>query len=199
LSGNFNITDFSTVFNRQLVPGQGMLLLAEPFLESPEFRRTVVLLTEHDDNGSMGFILNRKLSIKPNKAIKEFPDFDDVLYYGGPVNTDLLFYIHTLGSQIEGGVEIIDGVFLGGDFEAIKNLIILKKIEPGQIRFFAGYSGWAPGQLNIELKQNSWLVAPPKQEIILHQSEPNLWKFILKTMGGKYALMADFPEDPNLN
>lgn len=187
------------MFTTHLKPGQGKLLLAEPFMDSPEFKRTVVLLTEHSDNGSMGFIMNRKLVVKLTKAIDNFPDFDDVLYYGGPVSNEMLFYIHTLGEAVPGSIEIINGIFLGGDFEMLKKMIADKKAGPGDVKFFAGYSGWSAGQLKKEIKQNSWIVAPTDKKYFNMEGKTNLWKYILRDMGGSFAMMADFPEDPSLN
>ena len=198
MSPNENIVDFSSLFEKQPKPAPGNFLLAEPFMESPEFRRAVVLLTEHNENGTMGFILNRKLAIKPTQAIDDFPDFEDTLFYGGPVSTEMLFYLHTVGDLLEGSVEVMPGLYMGGDFEALKNLLKAGKIKPSQVRFFAGYSGWTAGQLKTEIKQHSWIITGAKSNYIMANNS-NLWKNILKDLGGKYAMVADFPEDPTLN
>src|ERR1700722_5779520 len=113
-----NVTDFSSIFVKQLKPEKGVLLLAEPFMESPEFKRSVILIAEHNDKGTMGFILSRKLNISPSQAIDNFPEFDDELYYGGPVNSDQLFYLHTKPKLLEGSIEVMPGIYLGGDYEA---------------------------------------------------------------------------------
>ncbi len=193
-----DIADFSSIFEKQMKPVPGVVLLAEPFMESAEFRRSVVLLTEHNEKGTMGFILNRKLTIKPTQAIDDFPEFEDSLFYGGPVSTELLFYIHTLGHLLEGSIEIMDGIYMGGDFETLKELLKLGKVKSKQIRFFAGYAGWTAGQLKSELKQHSWIVASASKNLVMKDNS-NLWKNILKDLGGKYSMIADFPEDPTLN
>ena len=195
---NSDITDFSSIFKKQAKLAPGVLLLAEPFMESPEFRRSVVLVTEHNENGTMGFILNRKLAIKTAQAVEDFPEFENTLFYGGPVSTELLFYIHSLGDMLEGSIEILDGVYMGGDFETLKELMREGKVKPSQIRFFAGYSGWSAGQLKTELKQNSWIVTLGRKKFVMKENT-NLWKNILKELGGKYAMVAEFPEDPTLN
>ncbi len=194
-----NVTDFSSIFVKQLKPEKGVLLLAEPFMESPEFKRSVILIAEHNDKGTMGFILSRKLNITPSQAIDNFPEFDDELYYGGPVNADQLFYLHTKPKLLEGSIEVMPGIYLGGDYEALKNLIDIKKITPKDIRFFVGYSGWSAGQLKKELKENSWIVMPGALDHFKATNNKNLWKEILKGKGGKYSVVADFPEDPTLN
>src|SRR6185312_12096850 len=131
---NSDITDFSSIFKKQAKLAPGVLLLAEPFMESPEFRRSVVLVTEHNEKGTMGFILNRKLAIKTAQAVEDFPEFDNTLFYGGPVSTELLFYIHSLGDMLEGSIEILDGVYMGGDFETLKELMRQGKVKSSQIR-----------------------------------------------------------------
>ena len=177
-----------------------MLLLAEPFMESPEFKRSVILLTEHNQKGSMGFIINRKLTISPTQAIDDFPTFDDMLYYGGPVSSDQLFYLHTLGKELEGSIEILPGVFMGGNYDTLKTMIDTKRVNSSQIRFFAGYAGWSANQLGKELKENSWLVVPAQsQHIFAMKEKENMWKKILHNLGGKYSMVAEFPEDPTLN
>lgn len=195
---NSDITDFSSIFKKQAKLAPGVLLLAEPFMDSPEFRRSVVLVTEHNEKGTMGFILNRKLAIKTAQAVEDFPEFDNTLFYGGPVSTELLFYIHSLGNMLEGSIEIMDGIYMGGDFESLKELMRQGKVAPAQIRFFAGYSGWSAGQLKNELKQNAWIVTLGRKKFVMKENS-NLWKNILKELGGKYSMVADFPEDPTLN
>jgi putative transcriptional regulator len=194
-----DMTDFSTIFVKQQKPAKGMLLLAEPFMDSPEFKRSVILLTEHGDKGTMGFIINRKLNITPTQAIEDFPDFEDELYFGGPVSSDQLFYLHTKPALLEGSIEVMPGVYMGGDYDTLKHLIDVKKITSEDIRFFVGYSGWSSGQLKKEIKDNSWIVLPATVDHFKARTTTNLWKEILKGLGGKYSVVADFPEDPTLN
>jgi len=194
-----DVTDFSSIFVKQPKPQKGILLLAEPFMESPEFKRSVILLAEHNDKGTMGFIINRKLNVSPTQAIDNFPEFDDNMYYGGPVNSDQLFYLHTKPDLLEGSLEIMPGIYMGGDYETLKNLIDIKKITPKDIKFYVGYSGWSAGQLKKELKDNSWIVMPGGADHFKATNYKGLWKEILKGKGGKYSVVADFPEDPTLN
>ena len=92
---------------------QGSLLVSEPFLLDSYFKRSVVLVSEHDDKGTLGFILNKPTGVKLNDAVDDFPKFDVPLFFGGPVETDTLFYVHTMGDKLEGAKEILPGVFLG--------------------------------------------------------------------------------------
>ncbi len=195
-----NFSDFSSIFSKQLKPAKGMLLLAEPFMDSPEFGRSVIFLTEFGAKGCMGFIIGRRLNISPAQALEDFPDFTSMLYYGGPVCSDQLFYLHTLGKKLTGSTEIIPGIYSGGDFEMLKSMIKSNHIKPSQVRFFAGYSGWEANQLTRELKENSWIVAPLQEEYLFGDMEhKSLWKEVLRAMGGRYSMVSEFPENPSLN
>src|SRR5687768_9313951 len=121
-------------------PFKGDLLISEPFFSDPFFKRSVVLLIEHSEQGSLGFIINKPIDIKLNDALDDFPEFDAKVFFGGPVKRDNLYYIHTLGNKLEGSFEVAPGLFWGGDFEMLKELIRRHEITPDQIRFYVGYS-----------------------------------------------------------
>ena len=180
-------------------PIQGSLLVSEPFLLDSYFKRAVVLLSEHDEKGTLGFILNKPTDVKLNDAVDDFPDFDVPLYFGGPVETDTLFYIHTIGPMLEGAKEIVPGIWWGGDYDQLKFFIDTKQIRSDQIRFYAGYSGWEPKQLDSELKEKSWLISNGNKQFTFFDNPRTLWSQVLRTMGNEYAILANFPEDPNLN
>jgi putative transcriptional regulator len=180
-------------------PVQGSLLISEPFLLDSYFKRSVVLLSEHDDKGTLGFILNKPTDVMLNDAVEDFPNFEVPLYFGGPVETDTLFYIHTLGEQLEGSKLIMPGLWWGGDYDQLKFLIDTRQIQPGTIRFYAGYSGWEPTQLDTELKEKSWLVTDSAKDFTFFENPKTLWSQVLRSLGNEYAILANFPEDPNLN
>jgi putative transcriptional regulator len=180
-------------------PVQGSLLVSEPFLLDSYFKRAVVLLSEHDDQGTLGFILNKPTDVKLNEAVDDFPEFDVPLYFGGPVETDTLFYIHTVGELITGAKPITDGIWWGGDYDKLKFLIDTRQIRPDQIRFYAGYSGWEPKQLDSELKEKAWMVSKANEKFTFFDNPKSLWSQVLRSMGNEYAILANFPEDPNLN
>jgi putative transcriptional regulator len=186
-------------FNNNLEPKKGRVLISEPFLEDPYFKRTTVLIVEHNEEGTIGFILNKELEVSLNDAIKGFPTFEGSLCFGGPVCKDQLFYLHTLGDQIGGSLEIGNGLFWGGDFDTVKDLILDEKITSTQIRFFIGYSGWNPGQLADEIAHKSWIVCESKPELIMKKDSSELWSDLLRSLGKHYSIMANFPEDPSLN
>jgi putative transcriptional regulator len=180
-------------------PTQGSLLISEPFLLDSYFKRAVVLLSEHDDKGTLGFILNKPTDVRLNDAVEDFPEFDAPLYFGGPVETDTLFYIHTLGEKLKGAKQIVDGIWWGGDYDELKFLIDTHQIRADQIRFYAGYSGWEPKQLEGELKEKAWLVSNANESFTFFDNPKVLWSQVLRSMGNEYAILANFPEDPNLN
>ena len=183
----------------KLKPCKGRLLISEPFLNEPYFKRSVILLAEHNEEGSIGFILNKPIDIKLTRAIPDFPEYKGTLFLGGPVSKNQLFFIHTLGSKIEGSIEIMKDLFLGGNINELKKMITKKEIKSSDFRFFAGYSGWGPEQLNNELKAKSWIVTDATREQIMDENTIRLWGNVLKTMGNEYAMMANFPENPSLN
>ncbi len=183
----------------KLKPVAGRLLIAEPFLHDDYFRRAVVLIAEHNEKGTVGFILNKPLDITITEAIPDFPAFDKFSFFGGPVQRDQLYFIHTMGEKIEGSFPIGNGLFWLGNFEQVKQLIADRKITSSEIRFFIGYAGWEPGQLEKELKEKSWFVANVDPDIIFNVDSSAMWTEVVKQMGEAFAPMANFPEDPSMN
>jgi len=185
--------------SNNLKPAKGRLLLSEPFMGDYYFGRSVVLLAEHNKEGSFGVIINKPVAAKLNEVITDFPDFDAHMFIGGPVETNRLFYLHTFGNEVNDSIEILDGVFWGGDMETIKELIILGKASSDNIRFFVGYSGWGANQLDSELKRNSWVITKAEKELFFNTRPTEMWDTIMQQMGGKYRYWTKFPTDPNLN
>lgn len=183
-----------------MVPQKGSLLISEPsVLGDAEFNRSVVLITEHNSEGSVGFILNKPLQYTIQDLVPElkasFTVFD-----GGPVEQDNLYFIHTIPNVIPNSIEISNGIYWGGDFTTIQQLINEEKISKHQIRFFLGYSGWEPKQLENEIKLNSWIVAQNTfKEKLLTQPVSNFWQEKIKEQGGDYVLYSNAPSDPILN
>lgn len=185
--------------NKILKPKKGRLLISKPYLHDPYFKRSVVLLTEHSKDGSVGFILNKQVDMQIDEAVEEFPEFDSHIYLGGPVQRDSLYYIHTLGDTISDSVEIKEGIYWGGNFEVLKVLIESGKIKRSEVKFFMGYSGWDAAQLANELKNDSWLVADIGEIDLINTKPDKLWPDILRGMGGEYKILANFQEHPSLN
>ncbi|MBK7940012.1 MAG: YqgE/AlgH family protein [Lewinellaceae bacterium] len=172
----------------------GQILLAEPFMQDPYFRRAVVLLCEHHEEGSLGFILNKSIDMGVNDLMGEFPKFDAEVFYGGPVQTDTLHYVHNLGEVLDESVKVSDGVWWGGDFDKLKFLITSGLVEPANIRFFVGYSGWSSGQLGEELEYGSWVAAPMDANYAFKTQPTRLWSQAMYNKGDIYEIIADMPE-----
>lgn len=181
---------------------QGVLLISEPFLLDEFFKRSVVLVVEHDDNRTLGFILNKPTEVKLNDAVEDFPMFDAPLYFGGPVDTGTLFYVHTLGDALCGSKLIKDGLWRGGDYGQLMLLVETKQVTQDQIRFFAGCAEWSLVDMAEELEQNTWITCLQEiKELCFWKEEKmrDMWGNMLRRMGDRYAILANFPEDPNLN
>ena len=183
-----------------LKPKKGKLLIAEPSLTGDvSFNRSVVLLAEHNQEGSVGFILNKPLNYSMNELVDEI-DVPFPVYNGGPVEQDNLYFIHKVPELIPDSVEISDGIYWGGDFEVTVMLVNSGKISQNEIRFFLGYSGWASLQLDEELNSKSWIVVANKYESdIIQQPTNSFWRQKMMELGGQYLLWSNAPENPSLN
>ncbi|MGB4399681.1 MAG: YqgE/AlgH family protein [Daejeonella sp.] len=180
-------------------PQKGNLIVSEPFMLDPNFKRSVVLLTELEEQGALGFILNQKSDFIVSDLISDsacnFP-----VFIGGPVANDTLHFIHSCYDKLNSGIEIMDGIYWGGNFEALQVLIANNQLDKSEIKFFIGYSGWGEEQLEGELEQNSWLVSNSfNSEVIFVEDEENLWREVVIGLGPKYAHIANFPENPQWN
>ena len=180
-------------------PAPGILLIADPFLKDPNFLRTVVFVCEHKEEGSFGFVLNRQYENTLDELIPELEGHKIPVFYGGPVQIDSIHFLHQYPDEIPGGQEVMKGVYWGGDFDAIVNLIKNSAINTDKIRFFIGYSGWSEGQLPDEMNEKTWLAVKATRKLIFHKSCAEIWKDSLKHLGGDYEMMANFPIDPQLN
>ena len=179
---------------------KGKVLISEPFLGDPNFNRTVILLAEYDkEEGAFGFVINRKTELVMGDIVEGFPKEDFPFQYGGPVSAENLFYIHTLGDVIPESKLVKEGLYWGGEFEAISSQISMGKVTAEEVRFFGGYSGWTAGQLEGELKDRSWILCDLEIPQIMMADGDEMWRRSLKSLGKKFSIMAEFPEDPGLN
>ncbi len=166
----------------------------------PNFKRSVILLTEYSDEGAMGFILNQAGEFLLGDILPEVSYSDMPVFTGGPVAGNTLHFIHCCPEKIEGGIEIGEGIYWGGDFEEVKEVITSYRLKIDEIRFFTGYSGWTPKQLDDEIKEGSWIVSDKlNKDIIFTKNEEGLWREVVIGLGQRYAHIANFPENPELN
>lgn len=178
---------------------KGILLVSEPFLPDPNFKRSVVLLTEHDDEGSIGFVLNRPTELTVNDVLEDFPIFNGPLHIGGPVEQNTLHFIHMAHLNIPESKEVLPGICWGGDFEMVREMIKHGQIREDELRFFIGYSGWSVEQIKEEIDGHAWILAKADSATVLMAESDQLWREVLIAMGNEYKLMANYPEDPRLN
>ena len=187
-------------YNSNVEPTGGCILVSEPHLPDNNFDRTVILLCKHDEEGSFGFVLNRKSNVNLNELMKEAEGIEVPVYIGGPVEQNTLHFVHKDETLTDAEL-VNDSFYWGGDFDLLLSWLHDKIIDTDKVRFFLGYSGWGKGQLMEEIKENSWIVIEPKSsELIFGDSGSNeMWKDILADMGGRYTMYSKYPEDPRLN
>lgn len=181
-------------------PTKGKLLIAEPsIIGDVSFNRSVVLLANHTEEGSVGFILNKPSSYTLEELIPEVTS-EMLVYNGGPVEQDNLYFIHRVPDLIPNSIEISSGIYWGGDFNTVVELLHYELISENEIRFFLGYSGWDSMQLDEELNSHSWIVTENiyKKDIIT-KALPDFWRKNMIELGGDYVLWSNAPENPAYN
>jgi putative transcriptional regulator len=178
----------------------GHLLISEPFLQDENFVRSVVLLCENNENGAFGLVLNKLSILKLGDLVDELSFLDCDVYVGGPVEQNTLHFIYAGEKLLEGSISLGNNLWWGGDFGQLERLLIDSQVLLSHFRFFIGYSGWSEGQLEEEIKDNTWIISDFADSKSIFDASPNeLWKVILKNMGGEYQILANYPIDPRLN
>ena len=188
-----------TIRYNEVKPEAGKLLIAEPFLGDAYFGRSVVLLAGHGEEGSFGLILNKQVQVQIHEIVKGMPTFGAKVFLGGPVHSTQIFYLHTIGEKLDGSLEVIPGLWWGGDTDQLWDMIENGEAQSEEVIFYLGYSGWAPKQLEGELKQNSWIVTSASTRFILNTPPSKLWANLLRNMGEHYAYWVNFPQNPQTN
>ncbi len=185
-------------------PSSGTILVSEPFLKDFYFTRSVILLAEHSEDGTFGLILNKPTNLKLSETLNNgsftiSEEFDNNIFLGGPVKTDSLYFIHTRNDLIENSVKILEGIYWGGNIDTVKHLIQQRILTKDDIRFYIGYSGWDPKQLDEELKEHTWVVTQTDANFLLKNPPELLWKKAVKILGKDYSEWTNYPIDPQLN
>lgn len=179
---------------------KGSILIAEPFLQGPYFNRSIIFLTEYSKDGAVGFVLNKSSDLYPDEVIEDLFNFKGELFIGGPVASNTLHFLHTLGDKVPGSIKVTDHIYWGGDFQRIKDLINVGKANESSVKFFAGYSGWSPGQLENEIAQNSWIVSKMDDLTVMENEIDNFWTESLNGLGDDiYKTWSNFPTNPTSN
>ena len=176
---------------------RGKLLVASPALGDPNFNRTVVLITEHGDDGAMGIVLNRPAEAEVAEVLPELAEIAaaEPIFVGGPVQPDALVVLGEFSDPDQAAWIVVADVGLVSAATGLDEL-------PGALRrgrVYAGFSGWGPGQLEGEIEEEAWIVEAPLPLELFPDDPANLWSDVLERKGGQYALVARMPEDPSLN
>lgn len=179
-------------------PATGTILIAHPVIRDPNFRRVVVLLCEHNEDGTYGLVLNRPTPFQLSEIV-ETPNVESPLFLGGPVQPNTLHILHRIGTRIYGSKEIQNQTFWGGKLEEIAHLIDTEEATPKDVRFFVGYSGWGEGQLDDEIEKGGWIIATLDDSIIFDTDPLDMWRSCMRKMGGEFALISTYPDDPSMN
>jgi putative transcriptional regulator len=182
-----------------VAPQKGRVLIAEPFLPGNYFNRSVIFLVAHSEKGAVGFILNKRVDVTVHEIFTDFPQFDGEVFLGGPVSTDSVYFIHRLGEKLPGSIHVLGDLYWGGDFSILKQQISAGLIQTSDIRFFVGYSGWSAGQLEREIKEDSWLVNDVDENLVLGNLSHESWADFVKQAGERYSIWENFPENPAMN
>ena len=189
------------VESNKVLPRQGGLLISAPFLRDYHFARSVVLVIDHNEEGSMGLVLNKNFSrlMTLNELVPALATLPPIpLYKGGPIGRETLFYLHTL-SYLKDALPLGNGLYLNGDFNEMQKYILSGAPTQGVVRFFMGYAGWQKGQLKQEIEANTWLINNDSEVDLLNMYLRDLWRETLCDMGGKYAVWSRYPKYPIMN
>lgn len=189
------------VESNKVLPRQGGLLISAPFLRDWHFARSVVLVVDHNEEGSMGLVLNKNFSslMTLNDLVPALAALPPIpLYKGGPIGRETLFYLHTL-SYLKDALPLGNGLYLNGDFYQMQQYILSGAPTQGVVRFFMGYAGWQKGQLKQEIEANTWIVNNESEVDLLNMYLRDLWRESLCDMGGKYAVWSRYPKYPIMN
>jgi putative transcriptional regulator len=183
----------------EILKYSGKTLIAHPLLNDSFFTRSVIYITQHTEEGSLGFVTNFKTQfllrdVKPQMTKGNWP-----IYEGGPVATNQLFYLHRLGEKISDSIHVADDVFFGGEFNEIMYLIEHNEVTKSQLRFFAGYCGWAPEQLENEVKSKSWYVEDSIKSCLFDENHFEAWGEALSRKKESLKLFSEISYGPSLN
>ncbi len=178
----------------------GGLLLSAPFLNDENFMRAVILLCEHEDQGSFGFVINKPSILHLGDLVNELNFLESEVFVGGPVEQNTLHFIYFGSQVIPDSKSLGEGIWWGGDFSTLVQHLKSRILEVNQVRFFLGYSGWDQGQLQDELTEETWVVySGATTSTVFESSSDQIWRQLMKGMGGEFEIQANYPIDPRLN
>lgn len=194
-----NIFDLEGKANK-IPPAKGKLLIATPFLNDPSFSRSAVLLCEHGGEGTIGFVLNQPASVTLGDLVADLERYMPpvAVYTGGPVEPATLHIVHRI-PEVLGGIAVAPGIYWGGSFEILQDLVRSNEYREQDMKLFMGYSGWGAGQLDKEMSESTWLIGDITGELMFDTEAHMVWKKAISKLGKNYSFMANIPIDPQLN
>ena len=181
---------------------KGIFLIADPKLRDPNFSQTVILLCEHNDQGTLGVVVNRPTTLRLSEAI---PNLDgahstsDVIYSGGPVQPDHIMTLYRAEEQVPESEHVADGMYLGGSLAILEDMLASSSSSTHSIRAYVGYAGWSSNQLESELGESSWKLVPADQKFVFDMEPARVWSTLLASLGEEYSIYASMPPDPTMN
>lgn len=178
---------------------KGSLLISDPEMEGSFFDRTVILMVEHNEEGSVGFALNKDTEHFLHEVLEEIMVEDVPIYFGGPVEQNTLHFLHRRNDRIPHGIHLMENLYWGGDIEEAISSLNIGTLDKSDVLFFAGYSGWGPSQLMGELERDSWITSFASTEFVFQTTRRKMWSQSLRKKGGKFKLIANYPQDPRMN
>jgi putative transcriptional regulator len=177
---------------------ENIFLIADPFLKDIHFKRSVIFICEHNDNGSFGLVQNETTNYFLDQVLENVTIENIQIFKGGPVGLNTIHFLHQFPT-VPNCVQLSANLFWGGDIETIIEMINNLQIDLNKIKFFIGYSGWSAKQLAEEIAEKTWLLSEVDTDIIFKSSPNETWKDALKFLGGDYEQLINYPIDPQLN
>jgi len=182
--------------------GKGSFLIANPVLPDPNFSRTVVLLCNHNEEGSFGLVINRNSGLKSTEVFASselLTNYEAEVFIGGPVAPSQVFYLCRSSRPLPEMEEVCPGVYMGMSWEALKTILPDLPNPNEDLRFYMGYSGWGSGQLAGEMDQRSWLTCDATDPFVFKEPEQHIWPGVVQSLGKEYEYLLQAPVDPRNN
>lgn len=183
----------------KVLPSPGKYLISEPLMNDGIFGRSVILITEHGDTGSVGYVLNKPSGFIISQLLPLFKNFSSQVYIGGPVATNTIHFIYKSDIPISNSIQIDKNLFWGGDINELFEQMTLNKLSENDVRFFVGYSGWMKNQLQNELNNGYWIVSYFPIDHLFKEEISRLWKRSVLQLERKYHFWLNVPINPSLN
>ena len=189
--------------DEQPLPQRGSLLVAKPTVGDFFFKRSLILIVDPDEGeGAMGVVVNHYMGYNLRDIMPDIETVEEIpLFLGGPVGTQILFYLHTLGPDvIPESIDVGDGVYFGGNFDAVRRYVEFGGPVEGRIKFIVGYSGWAKDQIASEIERHDWAVLNDcGRGLLMDDGDDDQWRKAVSRFGDRYRMWLNLPSDPTNN